>query len=95
MTIMLRKCEICRAWIEPERLDAAKRTNLCVKHAQEIGKYGGEFITVSQEDRSQKPGSLKINIAGVTTQMVPNPIAIEKLRKDFEERMDSTKNDAS
>jgi hypothetical protein len=84
MKSVLRKCEICRGWIEPERLELVRNTQLCATHAQEIAKYGGEFTTVSKEDRSQKAGSLKINIAGVTTKMIRNPFAIEKLQREFE-----------
>ncbi len=72
MASLLRKCEICRAWIDPERLKVVTDTLLCDEHAREISKFGGEFITVSKEDRSSKAGSMKINIAGVTTKKMRN-----------------------
>lgn len=86
MPSLLRKCEICRAWIDPERLKVVSDTLLCDEHARQIAKYGGEFTTISREDRSNKAGSLKINIAGVTTKKVRNTEAMEKLRRDFEEQ---------
>lgn len=85
MPNLLRKCEICRAWIDPERLTVVSDTLLCDQHARDISKFGGEFITISKEDRSSKAGSMKINIAGVTTKKVRNTEAMEKLRREFEE----------
>jgi hypothetical protein len=82
----VRKCEICRKWIEPGRLEALVHTQLCGEHAREMDeKYGGEFITRSREERTSKPGSLKLNIGGVITRMVRNTEGIERLRRDYEE----------
>ncbi len=33
MSSLLRKCEICREWIDPKRLAAVSQTMLCAKHA--------------------------------------------------------------
>ncbi len=79
------KCEICREWIDAERLEALPDTLLCGEHAKQIARYGGEFITQFQEEPTSKPGSLKINIGGVATKRVRNNEAIEKLRRDYEE----------
>jgi hypothetical protein len=49
-------------------------------------RYGGEFITVASEERTSKAGSIKHNVGGVRTELVPNPEAIEKLRRDYEEQ---------
>lgn len=86
MASLLRKCEICRAWIAPERLEIVSDTLLCDEHAREISKFGGEFITISKEDRSSKAGSMKINIAGVTTKKIRNTEAMEQLRREFEDK---------
>ncbi len=82
------KCEICREWIDAERLEAVPGTRLCREHAEQINQYGGEFQTVAREDRTSKSGSLKINIGGVTTERVPNKRAIDQLKDDYEMQME-------
>ena len=63
-----RPCEICGQPIDPERLEAVRDTRLCGDHARQIAKYGGEFRISASHDRTSKPGSLRQNDGGVTTQ---------------------------
>jgi hypothetical protein len=83
-----RGCEICKQPIEAERAEADPMTRLCVKHAREIAKFGGEFRTVISEDVTSKQGSLKKNVGGVTTNRVRNTEAVLKLREAYEARGD-------
>ncbi len=57
----VRYCEICKSQIEAERLEAAADTRLCIQHAKEIEKFGGEFKTQASQERTSKAGSMKIN----------------------------------
>jgi hypothetical protein len=79
-----RLCEICKAVIDADRLEAMPDTRLCTEHARAIQKYGGEFIMSAQQERTSKPGSLKHNYGGVTTSKTRNVKAIQKLRDEFQ-----------
>ncbi len=81
-----RICEICREPIDVERCDGLPDTRLCGKHAQEIQQYGGEFRIVSQQERTSKAGSLKINYGGVATQKQRNHEAMRRLRDAYSQR---------
>lgn len=85
MPSYLRKCEICREWIPEERVKANPRSNLCIKHAEEIVRYGGEFRTEVTAKSTAKGGTMKHNQNDVTTRMIPNREAIEKLQRDYVE----------
>jgi hypothetical protein len=79
-----RGCEICKKPIETERAEGVPETRLCVQHAHEIGKYGGEFRTVVNEDLTSKHGSLKKNYGGVTVYRRRNVEALLRLRDAYE-----------
>lgn len=81
----MRRCEICKAPIEAERAEAIRDTRLCVEHARQIARYGGEFILTAVQERTSKPGSLKRNYGGIDTAKVRNHEAIHKLRADYEQ----------
>lgn len=78
-----RLCEICKAAIDPDRLEAMPDTRLCTDHARAIQKFGGEFIMSAEQERTSKPGSLKHNYGGITTSKTRNVQAIERLRDEF------------
>jgi len=82
----IRFCEICKQEIESERAEALPDTQLCIRHAREIQKYGGEFLLRSRQERTSKQGSLKHNYGGVTASFRPNREALERLRQDHETR---------
>jgi len=80
-----RPCEICMRPIEMERLETIPETRLCLEHAEKVKKHGGEFTVTSTQERTSKPGSLKINFGGVTPTMTRNHKAMEKLKDEFED----------
>jgi len=79
-----RGCEICKQPIETDRAADYTATTLCVRHAQDIGNYGGEFRTIVSEDSRSKKQSIKVTISGVTTEMVRNERAMQRLKNDYE-----------
>ena len=79
-----RFCEICKQEIDPERLEFLPETRLCIEHAKQIEKYGGEFRISATQERTSKQGSLKRNYGGVETKSTRNAAAINKLRQDYE-----------
>ena len=81
-----RVCEICREAIDEERCEGLPDTRLCMKHAEEIQQYGGEFRIVSQQERTSKAGSLKINYGGVATRKERNDEAMRRLRDAWHRR---------
>lgn len=81
-----RICEICREPIDEDRCDGLPDTRLCGKHAKEIQQYGGEFRIVSQQERTSKAGSLKINYGGVATKKERNHEAMRRLRDAYSQR---------
>jgi hypothetical protein len=84
MSQRTRLCEICMKPIEQDRLDSSPETRLCTEHAEKIKKHGGEFIRSVSEERTSKPGSIKVNIGGVNTSKVRNAAAIERLKDEYE-----------
>ena len=84
MASKTRPCEICMKPIDPERCEANPLTRLCRHHAEAIAKYGGEFRLISQQERTSKQGSLKLNYGGVTAKQVRNTAAIERLKDEHE-----------
>jgi N-dimethylarginine dimethylaminohydrolase len=76
-----RFCEVCKQPIDPERAEAIPESVLCQQHSREIQELGGEFIRISEQERTNKAGSLKVNYGGVNTHKVPNRPAIETLKK--------------
>lgn len=79
----LRSCEICKRPIEAERIEGSPGTRLCLVHAQEIEKYGGEFLMTAVQERTSKAGSLKLNYGGISTKRTRNHDALRRLRDDF------------
>jgi hypothetical protein len=80
-----RPCEICHELIALERLEVVPETRLCTAHAQAILKHGGEFIVTATQERLSKTSSLKQNYGGISTQKKRNTLAIEKLRREYED----------
>ncbi|MCA9214645.1 MAG: hypothetical protein KDB27_16345 [Planctomycetales bacterium] len=80
----LRKCEVCRGWIAPERVATIPRSRLCIEHAQRIDSFGGEFKVQFYHERISKAGSLKVNYGGIVTRLVRNQPAMERLIEWYE-----------
>ena len=80
----MRRCEICKQPIEADRAEAIRDTRLCVEHARQIARYGGEFVLTAVQERTSKPGSLKRNYGGIDTAKLRNQEALDKLRADYE-----------
>ena len=78
-----RLCEVCKRAIEEERLEGVPDTHLCMQHAEEIQRYGGEFLVTAEQERTSKQGSLKHNYGGVSTSKTRNVAGIEDLRNDY------------
>lgn len=78
-----RLCEVCKEAIEGDRLAFIPDTRLCTQHAREIEKYGGEFVVTAEQERTSKPGSLKLNYGGVSTSKNRNVEAVQRLRDDY------------
>jgi hypothetical protein len=80
-----RPCEICGQPIDPERVEALPATRLCIEHARQMGRYGGEFRVSATWERTSKTGSLKRNYGGVTPKTTRNEQGIAKLRAAYQE----------
>jgi RNA polymerase-binding transcription factor DksA len=57
----MRLCVVCKAPIDAERIEAIPETRLCTEHGRQIQKHGGEFVVSATQERTSKPGSLKLN----------------------------------
>jgi hypothetical protein len=80
-----RPCEICGEMLDPERAEYQPETRLCPVHAEQIRKFGGEFIVTLTEESLSKRGSMKGNRGDVAvSSKVRNHAAIEKLRDEYE-----------
>lgn len=80
----VRFCEICKVEIDTDRAEANPETRLCAVHVEAIKKYGGEFLMSVREERTSKPGSLKINYGGIDkVTLTRNHKGIEQLRDDY------------
>ena len=69
--------------ISNERLDAIPETRLCTQHANEIQKYGGEFVLSAEQEKTSKKSSMKVNYGGISTTSRRNNIALEQLKEDY------------
>ena len=81
-----RLCEICKAPIDQERVEAIPDTRLCTEHGREIARFGGEFVISAEQERTSKAGSLKLNYGGITTARTRNAAAVARLRDEYEGR---------
>lgn len=79
----VRACEICKQLIEEERAEGCPETTLCLKHAREAEKYGGEFLRSTSIERTSKPGSLKRNYGGVSVRLRRNYDGLRKLKEAY------------
>jgi hypothetical protein len=86
MTPQSRPCEICGRAIEAERAELLADTRLCLEHARQIQKYGGEFLLSAVLERTSKQGSLKQNYGGVTPRKRRNYDGLARLRREYEAR---------
>jgi ribosome-binding protein aMBF1 (putative translation factor) len=86
MTSSQKHCEICGTLIDPERVEAVPETRLCVEHAREIGKYGGEFKNTLRQSSLGKAGSLKKNYGDVSVSRRRNTDALHKLREQHKNK---------
>jgi len=77
-----RFCEICHKPIDEERAEALPDTQLCMEHAVEARKYGGEFLLSTKTEVISKQGSLKKNYGGISTSQQRNTKAMQKLLDD-------------
>jgi hypothetical protein len=84
MSSTTRPCQICKQPIDPERVEALPDTRLCTEHAREIQKYGGEFTVTGTLERTSKPGSIKQNFGGVSTEKKRNVEGLRKLAEAFD-----------
>lgn len=67
MVQLPRPCVRCSAMIPVERLEVMPETEICVTCSHEVG---GEFKLIAINERTSKPGSLKLNYGGVTIKKV-------------------------
>lgn len=77
MEIAPQPCARCGETIPAERLEGLPETMVCVTCSNEMG---GEFKVIVTSERTNKPGSLKVNYGGFSTKKVRKPIR----RKDEE-----------
>jgi hypothetical protein len=83
-----RFCEVCGEAIDEERAEALPATRLCTVHAQEAGKFGGEFLLSHKTEVTSKQGSLKKNYGGVSTSQRRNNKAVERLKDEYHKKKD-------
>ena len=86
MSTRTRPCEICGQPIDPERIEVLPDTRLCVDHAKQIGRFGGEFIVTGTQASLGKGGSLKKNYGDISIQKKRNTEALRKLREEYEQQ---------
>jgi hypothetical protein len=80
---MARFCEICNQEINQERAEALPDTKLCIEHARQIEKYGGEFKLSATAETTSKVGSLKKNYGGINVSKSRNGKAVQKVLQDY------------
>ena len=85
-----RPCEICKKPLHPERARYYPRTRLCIRHARQIERYGGEFFRLVYLSRLSKQQSLKKNYGDVNVEFVRNAKGVEQLHRDYELELSST-----
>ena len=66
---MTRFCFICKKQVSNEPLDAIPETRLCTQYANEIQKYGGEFVLSAEQEKTSKKSSMKVNYGGISTRV--------------------------
>jgi hypothetical protein len=86
MFVKTRPCEICGQPIDPERIEVVPETRLCVEHAKQVTKYGGEFRLIGTQASLGKSGSLKKNYGDVSVEKSRNTEALRKLREEYEQQ---------
>ncbi len=91
MSSKTRPCAVCGQPIGSERIEAAPATRLCLKHARQIQKYGGEFRVSAHVERTSKPESIKRNYGGVTPILSRNHEALERLKQDYLDEQEQAK----
>jgi hypothetical protein len=82
----VRRCIVCKREIESERAEAIPATRLCTQHGHEIDKFGGEFTLTASQERTSKPGSLKLNYGGISTSTKRNEKALNLLLDEYEKQ---------
>lgn len=83
MSSKKRYCAVCSAEIEAERLENSE-TRLCVRHAKEIEKYGGEFKSEGVYGSLGKKEGIKKHYGDVSVTRWRNDEALERLRDDYD-----------
>ena len=81
-------CVVCQLEIEAERAEALPETRLCIEHAREIQKYGGEFTLTGTLESTSKVGSLKKNYGGVDVVKCRNAAGLLQVMNDFDKKED-------
>jgi len=61
-----------------------QKTRLCAKHAEEIEKYGGEFIGTGEYGSLGKQESIKKNYGDVTVTWKRNEEGLNRLLDDYD-----------
>jgi hypothetical protein len=84
MSSQRRFCAVCKGEIPAERIASVPETRLCLKHAEEIKKYGGEFIGTGEQGSLGKANSLKKNYGDVTVTWQRNDEGLERLLDDHD-----------
>jgi hypothetical protein len=79
-----RLCEVCTAVIDSERVEVLPETQLCTGCARKVEKFGGEFIAHLHQERTSKPGSIKINYGGVSLVKTRNYDGVRRLKAQLE-----------
>jgi hypothetical protein len=95
MSEKTRPCEICLAPIDPERAELLPETRLCVEHAREMSKYGGEYLVAARQTSLGKGGSLKKNYGDVSLLRKRNIEGLARLRRECQDRQQATEGDGS
>ncbi|MBY0230289.1 MAG: TraR/DksA C4-type zinc finger protein [Gemmataceae bacterium] len=84
-----RYCAICGEAIGAKRAKFLPHTRLCITHAREIDKLGGEFKLKAASTSLGKSGSLKKNYGDVSVTQSRNDDALRKLREQNADEGDS------
>lgn len=79
-----RPCAVCHRQIPHVRATLLPETRLCIDHAREIEKHGGEFIRYVQQTKLSKTNSLKKNYGDVTVYRRRNYLALQVLIEEYE-----------
>lgn len=80
-----RFCAVCSVEIPPERIEVIPQTRLCLRHAQQIEKYGGEFLMSARQVRLGKAESLKKNYGDIGVTFRRNEEGLQRLIEDYEQ----------